>query len=321
MYPWKEERLWVSRINEYIYIFSRFAKRYIVITKFTVTELRVIFLIFPYRKEFILTILSNKVSKLFYPSNEKKIISILLPALNEEEGLKRTLYSIPKADLIEAGYVVDILVVDGNSTDKTREIAQEFGARVIIEKRRGYGRAYKTGFESSLGDIIVTLDADDTYPIEIVTEYVDKLIETESDFITTDRFSRMERGSMSLTHKLGNKVLSRTMNLLFSINVHDSQSGMWIMRRSFVDRINLVSDDMCLSEEIKIIAFKYFKSLEVAGRYSERTGSAKLATIRHGWRNLKYLFTYRKFLKHAVRDPTILTRTIVNSNTIKLKNE
>jgi hypothetical protein len=72
------------------------------------------------------------------------------------------------------------------------------------------------------------------------------------------------------------------------------------MRSSFVNSIKLNSDDMCFSEELKIIAFKHFKSLELAGRYSQRTGSAKLATMRHGWRNLSYLFAYRKLLKYSV---------------------
>lgn len=235
-----------------------------------------------------------------YPKKGKKIVSILIPALNEEEGLKKTLYSIPKSELWQAGYEVEVIVVDGDSTDNTREVAEQLGARVILEKRRGYGRAYKTGFESCAGDIIVTLDADNTYPAEIIGRYVNKLIETEADFITINRFSRMESDAMSLVHKIGNKILSTTMNLIFSLNVNDSQSGMWVMKSSFVSSIKLHSDDMCLSEELKIIAFKYFKSLELAGRYSQRTGSAKLATIRHGWRNFSYLFSYRKLLKHAV---------------------
>lgn len=198
-------------------------------------------------------------------------------------------------------------MVDGNSIDNTREIAREFGARVITEARNGYGRAYKTGFREALGDVIVTMDADNTYPAELIGKYIEELIETNADFITINRFSRMEKGSMSLIHKIGNKILSMTMNLLFSIAVNDSQSGMWIMKKAFADRVNLVSDDMCLSEEIKIIAFKYFRARELPGRYSERTGSAKLATLRHGWINLRYLFSYRKLSRHAIKSTELVS--------------
>ena len=72
------------------------------------------------------------------------------------------------------------------------------------------------------------------------------------------------------------------------------------MKKSFVDRIILNSDDMSMSEEIKIIALKFFKSLELDGKYSNRTGTAKLDTIGHGWTNLKYLFQYRNRLKVAI---------------------
>jgi hypothetical protein len=95
--------------------------------------------------------------------------------------------------------------------------------------------------------------------------------------------------------------LSLVMRLLYSIDVKDSQSGMWMMKRDFIDSINLRSDDMSMSEEIKIIAFKYFKSCELDGAYFKRSGKAKLATIRHGWFNMKYLLQYRRLLKFAIR--------------------
>jgi glycosyltransferase involved in cell wall biosynthesis len=208
---------------------------------------------------------------------------------------------------MESGYEVEILVVDGGSTDNTRQIGHQLGARVITESRKGYGRAYKTGFQEANGDIIVTMDADDTYPAELIGEYIEKLIETDSDFITINRFARMERRSMSFVHKIGNKILSKTMNLIFSNVVNDSQSGMWIMKKAFANQINLVSDDMCLSEEIKIIAFEYFRAKELPGHYSERTGSAKLATLRHGWVNFRYLFSYRKLIKYAIRSTELVS--------------
>jgi hypothetical protein len=72
-------------------------------------------------------------------------------------------------------------------------------------------------------------------------------------------------------------------------------------KKNFVDRINLNSDGMSISEEIKIIAFKFFKSLEVEGNYSKRIGRQKIDTFRDGWNNLKYLFQYKKLLRFAIR--------------------
>jgi glycosyltransferase involved in cell wall biosynthesis len=228
------------------------------------------------------------------------VVTILIPAINEESGIRKTISSIPKVRISELGYSLEIIVIDGNSSDLTREVAQYLGTKVIVEKRKGYGRAYKTGLAMATGNIIVTLDADGTYPAELIPEYIEQLNKKYLDFITINRFSQIDDGAMSILHIVGNKILSSVMRLLYSINIQDSQSGMWIMKKSFVDRIILNSDDMSLSEEIKIIAFKFFKSLELDGKYSNRFGTAKLNTIGHGWTNLKYLFQYRNRLKVAI---------------------
>jgi dolichol-phosphate hexosyltransferase len=230
-----------------------------------------------------------------------KYITILIPALNEQEGIKKTLNAIPKEKLADLGYDLEIIVIDGNSTDLTREIAQTTGSKVILEKREGYGRAYKTGFGEAKGDIIVTLDADGTYPADLIPNYVQHLTEKTLDFITVNRFSKMEAGAMAIPHKMGNKLLSLVMFLLYSIELNDSQSGMWVMSKKFIDRINLQSDGFSLSEEIKIIAFKFFGAQELDGKYSKRTGKVKLGTLTDGWRNLKFLFGYKSLINHALR--------------------
>jgi hypothetical protein len=107
---------------------------------------------------------------------------------------------------------------------------------------------------------------------------------------------------MSIMHRIGNNVLSATMRLLYSIDVKDSTTGMWIMRKdSFVDRINLKSDGMTMTQEIKIVAFKFFKSIELEGRYYKRIGRKKLNSFRDGWNMLKFLFRYKNVMRFAVK--------------------
>ena len=230
-------------------------------------------------------------------------ISVVIPSLNEERGIKKTLASLPLRELKQMGLDTEVLVVDGNSNDGTQEIVRASGARLIVEERKGYGRAYKTGFSHSKGHIIVTLDADGTYPAELIPFYITELISKNLDFITINRFSRVEKGAMSLTHRIGNKVLSSVLRLLYSTSVEDSQSGMWVVRKELTNNIVLMSDDMALSEEIKVVAFRYFKSVELPGSYSVREGDAKLATLRHGWKNLCFLFKYRTRRNYAIRNP------------------
>ena len=89
-------------------------------------------------------------------------VTVILPTRNEEEALADTVDAIPR-DWCED---LEIMIVDGSSTDRTREIALEKNIRVHLEPRKGYGRAYRTGFVVAKNDIIVTMDADCTYPAE-----------------------------------------------------------------------------------------------------------------------------------------------------------
>ncbi|GAH63712.1 unnamed protein product, partial [marine sediment metagenome] len=100
---------------------------------------------------------------------------IILPALNEEGTIGKVIDEIPRAILEERGYQVKVLVVDGNSTDLTRQIAQEKGVEVIIEPRKGKGRAMRTAFEQVKVDFVFMLDADYTYPAAYIPDMLDML--------------------------------------------------------------------------------------------------------------------------------------------------
>ena len=227
-------------------------------------------------------------------------VSVIIPTLNEEKSIAEVIDSIPK-DFAEN---VEIAIVDGLSTDRTVKIAKSKGARVIFEKRKGYGRAYKTGFKEAKGDIIVTLDGDLTYPAEKIPELVDQLTKEKLDFITCDRLSNLEQGVMSKKHKFGNWVLTFTTNLLFGIKIGDSQSGMWIFRKKILDQLQLTDDGMPLSEEIKIEAFKNkgVKAKEVLIEYRIRKGDAKISTWGDGSKNFKFLFKKRFGKRNRPKD-------------------
>ncbi|MFC1940393.1 glycosyltransferase family 2 protein [Chloroflexota bacterium] len=227
--------------------------------------------------------------------NAVKIISIVIPAWNEKEGIVKTIQAIPKDRLQEIGYRVQVLVVDGNSNDGTIELAREAGAEVVIEPIRGYGRAYKTGFARADGDIIATADADGTYPIEDIPQLVKSLEEEKLDFITTNRFPLMEEGAMSLGNRVGNGILTLVMRLLFGIDIKDSQSGMWVFRRRLLDKAVMRFDTMAFSEELKIEACHFCKGRwkEVPIEYRARVGEIKLQRWVDGFRNLFSLFKKR----------------------------
>ncbi len=219
-------------------------------------------------------------------------ITILMPSLNEEESIGKTIGMIPMAKLRDLGYETDILIVDGGSADRTVEVARKMGAGVSC-CHKGYGRQYRHGFEMARGEIIVTADSDCSYPMEEIPKLLGILENEKLDFISTNRFAYMDHDSMMPLNRIGNRVLTFLTNLLFSFNLKDSQSGMWVFRKEMLGRISLSSNGMSLSQEIKIEAYRKCKALEVDSRYRKRVGKVKLRMFVDGLDNLVHLFKMR----------------------------
>lgn len=215
-------------------------------------------------------------------------ITVIIPCLNEEQGIEKVLRRMPQ-------FVDDVIVVDNGSTDRTADVATSFGARVIREDVRGYGRAYKRGFADATGDVIVTLDGDHSYPPDAISYLLEAFLHLEADFLNASRFPVRDRHAMSFKHKFGNFVLSLMMSLLFFRWVRDSQSGMWVFRRAILKDFKLESDGMAFSEEIKIEALRARKVRfeEISILYSSRLGEIKLNPWRDGFFNLYFLLRKR----------------------------
>lgn len=223
-----------------------------------------------------------------------KKVTVVIPSKNERNAILGVIKSIPTEKLIEVGYEVNILIID-SSTDDTPNLAREAGAKVIHEHRPGYGRAYKTGFGQAEGDIIATVDADMTYPIEKLAEFVEILDKEGIDFLNTNRFGDMEKGAMSPVNRFGNYVLNLAIRLIFGMQISDSQSGMWVFRKKLLDNAVLRSDSMAFSEELKLEARYFLKARwkEIPIHYKNRTGKAKLNVWKHGTENLLFLLGKR----------------------------
>lgn len=211
-------------------------------------------------------------------------ITVIIPCLNEEQGIEQVLRRMPE-------FVDQVIVVDNGSTDRTSDIAQSLGAEVIREPVRGYGRSYKKGFSNATGDIIVTLDGDHSYPPDAISYLLEAFLHLEVDFLNASRFPVRDSHAMSFKHKFGNWVLSLATSVLYFRWVRDSQSGMWVFRRSILREMVLESDGMAFSEEIKIEALrsKRIRFAEISIQYSSRLGEVKLNPWRDGMYNLYFL--------------------------------
>ena len=143
------------------------------------------------------------------------------------------------------------------------------------------------------GEIIVTADSDCSYPMEEIPKLLNILETGNLDFISTNRFAFMDHDSMMPVNIFGNRVLTLITNLLFSFSLKDSQSGMWVFRKAILEKINLTSTGMSLSQEIKIKTFNNFKSREIDSSYRKRIGKVKLRIFIDGLDNLFHLFKLR----------------------------
>ncbi len=221
---------------------------------------------------------------------EMRVISVVIPALNEAENMVAVLGTIPHDELADAGWAAEVIVVDNGSADGTGDIAGAAGALVVVETRRGYGSAYRAGFAAATGEVIATGDADRTYPFGILHLLVAHLERNELDFLSTNRLHPDNRITMRFTHRVANRVLTTMSSLLIGSPFRDSQSGMWIFRRAILASFDIRSSGMAFSQEIKHEAhLKGFRCGEVDIDYYRRGGVVKLNAGRDGVTNVSQI--------------------------------
>jgi glycosyltransferase involved in cell wall biosynthesis len=223
-------------------------------------------------------------------------VSLVIPTWNEAKGIAYTLRTIPPL-------VDEVVVVDACSGDGTADIARANGARVISEVRRGYGRAFKTGFNAAKGDILVSADGDGTYPIGVLPDLLDAMLNRSMLFASCARFPLDDPASMRSRNRVGNRAISGAASLLWFRSFEDILSGMWAMRREAWVQLDVVSDSWNFSEEIKVREREAFGAqfCEYHIRYAERLGETKLAPFRVGLENLAWLALMRMGFERQVK--------------------
>lgn len=223
-------------------------------------------------------------------------ISIVIPALNEEGIVGKTVRSVPVEKLKENGLDVEIVVVDNASTDNTAQEAREAGARVVYGEKRGYGNAYLKGFSEAKGDIIVMGDADGTYPFEMTYEFIQPILNGEADFVMGSRLKGdIKKGAMPALHKyIGNPFLTWMLNALFKAGISDSHCGMRAIKKDTINKLGLKSPGMEFASEMVIEAARNnVKIAEIPINYYPREGESKLSSFADGWRHVRFMMLYR----------------------------
>lgn len=222
----------------------------------------------------------------------EKEYTFILPCLNEEKTLEYCIKEIQKT-IEEKNLDAEILVSDNGSTDNSVKIAEKNGVRVVICKEKGYGAALINGTNNAKGKYCIMGDSDGSYDFYNIDDFIKKLKEGY-ELVVGNRFKGgIEKGAMSISHKLGVKFLSNIANLIFHAPVKDYHCGLRAYKTKSIQNLKLTHTGMEYASEMIIIAkINNLKIIEVPTKLKKdlRDRKSHLKTIRDGWKHLKLIF-------------------------------
>jgi glycosyltransferase involved in cell wall biosynthesis len=220
-------------------------------------------------------------------------ISVVIPCLNEEEAVGGVVDQAWEG-IRRSGREGEVIVVDNDSSDRSAEVAAEHGAHVVNEPRRGYGSAYLTGLANARGDYVVMGDADETYPMQELGPFVDRL-EHGDDLVLGSRFKGKIHGDAMpwLNRRIGNPILTGLLNLFFGVKVSDAHCGMRAVRRDALRTLDLHSTGMEFASEMVFKAYRRgLRVSEIPIDYFPRVGESKLNRLGDAWRHARFMLVY-----------------------------
>ncbi len=223
-------------------------------------------------------------------SEETPVVSVVMPTLNEEEGVAECIERI-KTGLREAGLKGEIILSD-DSTDRTPEIGREMGAIVVTPDGKGYGYAYQYAFEHCRGEYIVIGDADTTYDFEQIPRLLEPVMEGDADMSMGSRLEgEIKPGAMPALHQyVGNPLLTRFLNVFYGAGVSDAHSGFRVIHRDALEDLDLETTGMEFASEMIMEAGARDLTIEEKPIvYHEREGEATLESFRDGWRHVRFM--------------------------------
>jgi len=222
-------------------------------------------------------------------TEKEPVVSVVIPAFKEGKTIRKVIRDLKSS----SSYNTEIIVVDGYSNDGTEEIVKEENAQFVSESRIGYGRAIKTGIDHAKGDIVVIIDADDTYEADAIDKLVQPLLKDEADVCLASRLGgTILPGAMPSTNLFGNRMFTSMYNRIYGQNVTDTQTGFRALTKKTIECLDLYSDGMGLSTVFLTEAAKRgFRITEFPTVYRPRDDNSpsKLNRLRAGWEILRIL--------------------------------
>ena len=228
---------------------------------------------------------------------ERPIIDVIIPAYNEEQSIGLVVDEIPKE------WVRNVVVANNNSTDRTGEVAEEHGAKVVFQPEPGYGNACLKAMEFIVQqevkpDIVVFLDGDHSDYPEQLPEVIKPILDDEADMVIGSRaLGKSESGSLTPQQVFGNWLATVLLRLFYGVKFTDLGPFRAIRYESLL-QLEMVDRNYGWTVEMQIKAAKQkLRSVEVPVDYRVRIGESKVSgtikgTIGAGYKIILTLFKY-----------------------------
>ena len=220
-------------------------------------------------------------------------VTIIIPTLNEEETI---------ANVIEQcrAYGDEIIVVDGHSKDKTRDVAVSLNVKVITDNNAGKGAALRQALSVATGDIVVFIDADGSHDPQDIPKLIQPIIEEKADHVTGSRIlggsSELFGGFNEFLRLTGSSFITECINWRFKVKLSDSQNGFRAIRREVANNLGLRENITTIEQEMVMRTLKKgYVMAEVPSHEHRRVvGDSKIMLrkvwFRYGYSLVKYLF-------------------------------
>jgi len=219
-------------------------------------------------------------------SETRPHISIVIPTLNEETGIREVLQSIPYRELGQ----LEVLVVDGGSTDGTIEVAKALGATVISQSQKGYGQAILEGAKYAKGDFVVIIDGDGVYDPREIPKMLGIMTSQKADMVIGSRYlGVIEPGAVPLIRQIGYRLMTLAINFLLNIKITDLFSGFRIFRKDLIRKIQNTVTEPAQYSMIFSAHKQNGKIVEAPITFYPRLGKSKMSTVDSGFRILRLI--------------------------------
>ena len=211
------------------------------------------------------------------PANPRAVNTVVIPAYNEEKGLGVLLEKLFQV----VGDTYEVIVVDDGSTDGTPEVARQFACRLIRhEVNQGKGVSIQTGIQESRGEVVVWVDADDTYPVAVIPQMVANL---RQSYDLVSAWRREGRQHIPWLNRLGNAIFTWAVSAFYGLKTRDACTGLRGARREHLARMALTGKRFTIDCEIALKAGRMrLHNMDIPISYGERLGRPKLSGLRDG---------------------------------------